>query len=305
MSGNWTASGDSLSRSISNDVRRDDVPGKKRVTRRLNIGATGAVRALAFHALAVALVFLFVNLFHVWRALGAAFGLAIRDALPWIVIVGMAAVVGLLLSLRRWRTRVSWPWLAASVAACATGLVITNPAYPAERIHMPEYFLLACVVWLSIPASRRTSATPFLLLACAALYGIHDEFLQGLSSSRTFDPRDRFVNLCGAAGGIFAIVSFAGQRSLEARDMGVGAFAAVASALIGTALFAWTAGGYRNDILPFWTLLPVLAGAFWTVLASAHIAAPGDRTAAHAFAAVCIAFLFYPVLIYVTHLDFV
>jgi len=269
---------------------------------RMSIG--GGVCAVAVHVLAVALVFAFVNLFSVWRALGEALGLGVRDALPWIAVAGMAAAAIALLSLRRWQMRVSLPWLAVSVIVCAAGLAIADPDFPAKRIHVPEYFLLTCVVWLSVPARSRTRVTPFLLLACAALYGVHDEFLQGLSPNRTYGLRDMCVNLCGAAGGTFALMSLAGPPASQTGGARAGALTAVAAALIGAGLFAWAATGYRNDILPFWALLPVLAGAFWVALAARQLPGPGDRTAAYALAAVCVAYLIYPVLTHVTLLDF-
>lgn len=264
---------------------------------------SGAARAVAVHAVAVVLVIAFVHTFYIWRMLGDAYGLAVRNAVPGVVVAVMAAGLIVLLFTGRWRKRVSWPWLAASAAVCAAGLALADPAFPAKRIHVPEYFLLSCVVWVSVPARLRTRATPLLVLVCTTLYGMHDEFLQGLSPSRTFGLPDMIVNLCGAAGGTFALLAFAGPLREEGQA-GPDLLAAVAAAIAGAALFAWAATGYRNDILPYWPLLPVLAGAFWTMLATGRISAPGDRMAARALAAVCLAFPIYPVLTHVTLLDF-
>ncbi|MEK9833192.1 MAG: VanZ family protein [Rhodospirillaceae bacterium] len=268
-----------------------------------------ALRVTGFHVVAVALVFVFVNLFSVWRSLGEAFGLGVRDALPWIAVGALVAVGVCLLSVRRWRMQVSWSCLVASALACAAGLAIADPDFPAKRIHVPEYFLLASVVWLSVPARLRTPATPVLVLACAALYGVHDEFLQGLSPNRTYGLRDMLVNLCGVAGGTFAFTAFGGVPRSNAvshhqAGLGPGALAALAASLAGAVLFAWAATGYRNDIVPYWSLLPVLAGAFWTVLAAGRLARPGDRLTMLALSAICMAFLIYPVLTHVTRLDF-
>lgn len=268
------------------------------------IGRAVVLRAVAVHAVAVALVFLFVNLFSVWRQLGETLGITVRDALPWIAVCLMAAAAIALLSIRRWRMRVSWPWLAASVVACAAGLAIADPDFPAKRIHVPEYFLLACVVWMSVPGRLRTSATPFVLLACAALYGVHDEFLQGLSPNRTYGLRDMLVNLCGAAGGTFGLLAFAQPAPVGRGRAGAGPVLAVCSVLGGAALFAWAATGYRNDILPYWALLPLLAGTVWVCLAAGQFESPADRLSARALAAFGIAFLIYPVLTHVTLLDF-
>ena len=263
-----------------------------------------AVRAVALHAIAVVLVFLYVNLFSVWRKLGETFGLSVRDALPWIIVSLLAALAISLLSMRQWRMRVSWPWLAASVIACSAGLAIADPDFPAKRIHVPEYFLLACVVWCSVPRRLCTTVTPFLVLACTALYGMHDEFLQGLHPNRTYGLTDMLVNLCGAAGGTFALLSFARPLPKGLGRFGAVLAFAVCSLLAGAILFAWAATGFRNDIIPYWAPLPLLAGAFWVSLVCGALADPGNRVCARTLASIAIAFLIYPVLTHVTHLDF-
>ena len=240
------------------------------------------VRALTVFTLAFAIVYGFVNTFVLWRAFGNMFGGGVRDALPWIVV----AVIGLAGGLFLWRrmrvAKISWLFLLPAILVAVIGLSITDPAFPGKRIHVPQYFVLALFVWLALPVRLRTSATPFLTLVATALFGIHDEFLQGFHPSRTFGLRDMTVNLCGASSGIFALLALSDSRPWRTwratafrTDKGV--VMALAACVFGACLLAWAATGYRNDLLPYWVVFPVLAGALWLAVTIEGLPNAGDR----------------------------
>ncbi|MBO6783712.1 MAG: VanZ family protein [Alphaproteobacteria bacterium] len=269
---------------------------------------TGA-RVLAVHAFAVLLVFAFVNTFAIWRAFGEIFGQTARDALPWIAMFLLALVLAFAVLRRKSVAQASWFLLAGAIGLAAIGLSITDPAFPSKRIHVPQYFMLAVVVWVALPARLRTWTTPLFTLLAAALYGVHDEFLQGLHSRRTFGLRDMTVNLCGAASGTLVMLAFLRGTRVEAGVNSTGSFpvtamVALAAAVAGAILMAWAATGFRNDLLPYWTALPVVVGGFWLMLEAERMPNPGDQYALRALAAICTAFLLYPVLTDVAHLDF-
>lgn len=267
------------------------------------------MRALTVFILAFAIVFGFVNTFVLWRAFGDMFGNGLRDALPWIAVATIGFAGALLLLLRKSTVKISWPLLAAALVVAAIGLSITDPAFPGKRIHVPQYFVLVFFVWLALPARLRTPATPVFTLVAAALYGIHDEFLQGLHPSRTFGLRDMVVNLCGAASGVFALLAFSTERRWSyagATPSGLLPIAVLAlgGCVLGACLLAWAATGYRNDLLPYWTVLPVLAGALWLALSLERLPHAGDRLSLRAIVAISTVFLLYPLMTNVAYLDF-
>ena len=267
------------------------------------------MRALTVFTLAFAIVYGFVNTFVLWRAFGNMFGDGVRDALPWIV-VAVIGLVGVLFIWRRKRVaKISWLFLVPAVIAAAIGLSITDPAFPGKRIHVPQYFVLALFVWLVLPVRLRTSATPLLTLIATALYGIHDEFLQGFHPSRTFGLRDMVVNLCGAASGVFVLLALSDSRpwrngKADAPRVDRGAAMALTACVLGACLLAWAATGYRNDLLPYWVVLPVLAGAVWLAVIVEGLPNAGDRVSLRGIVAISTVFLIYPLLANVAHLDF-
>lgn len=267
------------------------------------------MRALTVFILAFAIIFGFVNTFVLWRAFGNMFGSGLRDALPWILVAAIG-LAGALIFLRRKKVaNISRPFLAIAAVAAVIGLAITDPAFPGKRIHVPQYFVLALFVWLALPGKLRTPATPILTLVATALYGIHDEFLQGFHASRTFGLRDMFVNLCGATSGIFTLLAFSGERGWRNQGavkyaLAPGAVLALSGCVLGAWLFAWAATGYRNDLLPYWAILPVLAGALWLAVSLERLPNRGDRLSMRGIVAISTVFLIYPLLANVAHLDF-
>src|SRR3546814_2086056 len=106
------------------------------------------LRRTALHLLPVLLVAGFANAYEAWRFLGDLARPEIRGALPFVA-VGMAALVGAIVRPRRCAglaVREAFRgWIAAAAVAAAIGLAVADPAYPAKRIHVGEYMLLAIV----------------------------------------------------------------------------------------------------------------------------------------------------------------
>lgn len=273
--------------------------------------SNGPVRTFLFHILALFLVVAYVNTFALWREIGNIFGRGIRDGMPFIVVgvlvLGLAIYLGV--AAQRGKMSVAWPWLAAAVILAVVGLASTDPAFPAKRIHVPQYVILAIVLCFSIRAADRTALTLMLVFLAAAAYGVHDEFLQGLHPRRTYGLRDMFVNACGAGAGALLVraLSSGGRERLSAVAPAPprwGLVVALALAIGGVFLFANAGTAYRADILPYWTVLPALAGALALAVAAERLPLRGDRLAVRALVGLCLLYAIYPLVINVAFLDF-
>ena len=139
-----------------------------------------------FALLAIGLIPLFLETFAIWQWLqsilpppvlewlpiGLAVGLAI-GALAWSVsMVGRGLVAD-----SPWQRLA---WLGIGLASAVVALQLTDPDFPAKKIHLFQIALLALIV-------RRAYGTRLsgLTLAAASiitvgLLGVHDELLQGL-----------------------------------------------------------------------------------------------------------------------------
>jgi hypothetical protein len=269
------------------------------------------VRTFLFHCSALLLVVAFVHTFILWREIGNAFGRDIRNGVPLSVagVLAIAIAVFVGVNMRRGKFSVDWRWIAAAVIVAIVGLASTDPVFPAKRIHVPQYLILAVVLSFAIPRADRTSVTLWLVFLATVAYGVHDEFLQGLHPRRSFGVRDMFVNACGAGAGTFLVRALLPARSETGRADAAGSaqpklVAALLLVVGGVAMFAIAATAYRADILPYWTVLPALAGGLVLAVVAERLPARGDRLAVRGLVGVCVLYAIYPLVINVAFLDF-
>jgi hypothetical protein len=225
-------------------------------------------RALAWYALAVLLVVAYVNTFVLWRGLRADFGDGAALA-PWLLVGVLALGVAALWRFGPRRTAMVPTLLGAASIVAVAGMLLADPGFPAKRMHVPQYAMLGCVVWAAlrphVGGDRLVSATVLI----GGLFGIHDEFLQGLHPDRTFGLRDMAVNLCGVAAGALALAGLTGRPLARGRALRSPALVLVciAMAATGLALYLVAMAGLPVRPLPYWPAVPLLAGSF--ALASA------------------------------------
>jgi hypothetical protein len=220
-----------------------------------------------------------------------------------LTLAGMA----LLYHTRTARLRPQIPWLLAGVVLAGLALAVTDPAYPAKRIHVPQYALLALVLRRGLGGSmsgwRLTGFGALLTLA----FGIHDELIQGLHPDRSYGLTDILVNgLSGAAGSLMAHGSglFSCPGGIpEAPNSGFGIppgawLTAAGAGFLILALTAW-----RDAPPPIWLISPLLAGmAVWLRGRRPHD--PTVRIGLTAFVWTCFPMMLYPVLPHVSALVF-
>jgi hypothetical protein len=144
------------------------------------------------------------------------------------------------------------------------GLLLADPAFPAKRVHVFQYALLALVVRQAL--GGRIGGTALLAMAAlvAALLGVHDELVQGIRPERYFGLGDILVNsvsaLAGACLGAALSQSDDGRGTVTPR-----AWLAIGIALAGLAALIV---GLAQTPLPLWAWLPAplcLAASIWLV----------------------------------------
>lgn len=152
------------------------------------------------YLLAAALVALFVNTFDLWVWLLKVLGPERAMLVPFAVAGG----VFLWIAAEAWRRRrdgfVAWA-LGGAAALALLGLALPDPQFPAKRIHIPQYILLALVIRRGLAPHIEGGALVAMTALAGALFGLHDELLQGLHPRRTFGIADLEVNAIGALAG--------------------------------------------------------------------------------------------------------
>jgi len=256
---------------------------------------TQTLRPFVIYATAIILVIVYVNLFPVWQSLSA---LTAGKGLATVPIIA-ALALPLLLLIRRRR---QWLPVVLALGFAASGLLLADPLFPAKRIHVAEYMLLAALLRLAAPRSLGAWQRTMVAAMAGALFGMHDEMIQGLLPDRTFGLADLAVNACGAAAGALLGqgVSDDDAKSEERLLDLPWPFWAV---LAGAVLEAVALPAFRDRLLPLWSAAPILAAA------AACFVVPPPRSAAlrHVQALVvvlAVALALYPVVTHVAPLSF-
>lgn len=255
------------------------------------------------------LVSLYVNTFDIWRAIGRYFGSTARDALPILsLVLLLLGAFGMAAFRTRKRKSFSPAALGAAILVGAIGFFAVDPSFPAKRIHVFQYAVLAFLVWQIIPKHQHTVWTSTLVLVLGAVYGVHDEFLQGLHPKRTYGLRDMFVNLCGVGAGLLLIRAFSHHRPMTRRQgdvlPDVRSLVALVALLISIVLFAYAATGYRRDLMPIWTLLPLLSAGLLLSFTNRSEMRSGYRTIEQTIVFVSLLLSLYPIIVYVADFEF-
>lgn len=220
---------------------------------------------------------LFIQTFDVWQALALALG---PDNAALVPFAGFAALVAASLAGRR-RPRPPLP-LLCGLAAAGIALALTDPAFPAKRIHVAEYMLLAFVIRFG--AARIAAGLPLSVIVAVLtmLLGVHDELIQGLHPDRSFGLRDILVDgLAAAAGALLGHAPATGDQADNALPWTM----AMTLPLAGLALELWAVWAicvHDGDKAlavppPLWATAPVLGA----VLAALLLAPKGVGWPAH------------------------
>ena len=222
-------------------------------------------REAAWGGLALALAIAYGGAFTPWRWLTETLPASAAEAVPPALALVLFAA-----ALPRLRSG-GWAgvgWLVAAVALAVAGLLISDPAFAAKRVHVVQYALLALVV-RGMLAGRLSGATLVIATALtAALLGVHDELLQGLRPDRYFGLGDILVNgIAAAAGGCLGATLAGPQRGADGAPISAGGWAAIALALLALAIWLAALTRFGVGALPAWAWLALpLALLLWPLL---------------------------------------
>jgi hypothetical protein len=169
----------------------------------------------AWYFAAIVMVALMINTFDLWQAFASSAG-SIAVAGP--IVAALVALTGSAIVIYRQGNlrAIRFALIGSSIAVAAIGLALTDPQFPAKRIHVAEYIAVAWLVYRGLGrrlgGPRRAAAAVLI----ATLLGVHDELVQGLHTQRTFGVLDIVTNGLGAGAG--ALAALAMTTPLDAPD---------------------------------------------------------------------------------------
>ncbi len=225
---------------------------------------------LPYYILALAMVPVFVETFQIWQWLSGELGTNTAAIIPPAALVLVLTAFGArAIWLHRRGGSVGILALLAGAALAGACLALTDPQFPAKRIHVVEYILLSLVVRKALSFGLEGMALAAYSAVITLVLGVHDEMIQGLHPDRTFGLMDITVNgVSGVAGalmahglGIFGKPQTAPGAKTPAPPPEL-AFIAIGAAMLVVAL-----PSFKGMAVPWWTMTPLLgAGGLWFAL---------------------------------------
>ena len=269
------------------------------------------LRSLLSYLVCGLLVVCYVNLFVVWSWLDRLLGRGTTNILPIAVtFLVLAGIVLFVVRLRRKGISIQWAYVGAGVGLCLLALLVSDMRYAVKRIHVVEYLFLSLVLRYGMSWQLRGKRLLFFSFLATAIFGVHDELLQGVHPSRTYGLRDMVVNAASAAGGALIWHGAAlFQRDFQSSTgIKTGSYPTAMSfyilwlvAAIMALVIPLTA--YRYELIPYWPMLPLTAGlVFWSLYGPGF--APSSRHGLVVISWLSFLLLCYPVVINVASISF-
>jgi VanZ family protein len=151
------------------------------------------------------------NAIFVYRFIEARFGLVFAGKIPLVVVtlLGFGYVVYL------YRAKLGWKKVMYLVPCVVIALAIFRlEGNPNKHIHIPEYILMAWLVYAALEKDYRGKGILILVFILASMLGVVDELEQGIHPGRTYGWTDMLVNTSSALMGIFTILGLTNYHAI-------------------------------------------------------------------------------------------
>ncbi len=235
----------------------------------LQIQKRSQIESLGYCSLAAALMVIFMQTIGLWRWLTEELGKTGAMVVPFVVAV---VVFGVALAIRLYTgrsLRPRWSYLMVAAVVSTIALYIPDPQFPAKRIHVAEFLLLAFLIRRGF--CRWTDGIPLITLTaiCGIVLGAHDELLQGLHPDRRFGHTDIVVDGLASIAGALAghglkLYDNIPRRKVDWISPPLWALVLVAAGFIA---FLFPLPTFQELPLPLWTLVPLsITALMWYVL---------------------------------------
>ncbi len=171
----------------------------KRLTLFLN---KDLITALLWGLIAV-YVFMIPDAILVYRYIEKNFGLVFAGRIPAVLVVllGVAFIIYLRQTKRGLRNL-----LYLIPSALIVLVIFQSVDNPNKHIHIPEYVILAWLVYAVLSREYDGNGILILVFLCTSLLGVVDELEQGIHPGRTYGWIDMAVNGSSALIGVFTIL---------------------------------------------------------------------------------------------------
>jgi hypothetical protein len=170
------------------------------------------IPSLVLWLLIAILTFLLPDVIIIYRYIEANFGGSFAGKIPFfLVIVSGTGYIACLLLMKKSLKNLFYLLPCVVIV----WFIFTFQENPNKHIHIPEYVLLAWLVYAALSRDYRGSGILILVFVCTSMLGLVDELEQGIHPGRFYGLSDMLVNTSSALIGVFTIL---GLRRHSASD---------------------------------------------------------------------------------------
>ncbi len=163
-------------------------------------------------------------------------------------------------------------------SAVIAALIIRLEPNPNKHIHIPEYVLIAWLLYSVLSKDYQGGGIFILIWLCGSLLGVVDELEQGIHPRRFYGWSDMLVNSASSLIGIMTLIGVVGEARREWRwttglknyryALALLLFGVVAAIIMGVILFQVQTHEAFWGVYPVWLLagnILYLAGLLWAI----------------------------------------
>ncbi len=205
--------------------------------------------------LVVLYTFMLPDAIIVYRDIVGAFGQVAAGKVPLIIVVIVGFAYGLAVILSQKSIKNLLFLIPSGLIAFLIMKLVDNPN---KHIHIPEYVLMAWLLFAVLSRDYKGKGLFILIFIYATLLGVVDELEQGINPARFYGLPDMIVNSASALIGVFTIM---GLKNVIASDWAWASHLKEYKAFIGLGIF-----GFTGMVIMCAYLFRVQAsGKFWGV----------------------------------------
>lgn len=197
----------------------------------------------------------------VFQALTRHFSAQTAGNVPLVIITLLAvayAIAGLIMK------TIGRCIIILAVSAVIVFSIMAFEANANKYIHIPEYVLMAWLLYQAMIIDYKGRGILLLVLLCAAMLGVVDELLQGIHPQRTYGWKDMIIDAASSLIGILTLMgvkhrlkgdwAWIGQLKHYKAYLATVIFGTLASVFTCIYLFDVQARGSFDNIYPGWLL---------------------------------------------------
>jgi hypothetical protein len=203
--------------------------------------------------------FILPDVIVVYRAIVGFFGQDSAGKVPVLIVgtVGIAYVVAVLLSQKSLKNL-----LFLIPCGVITFLIMKLVSNPNKHIHIPEYVLMAWLLFAVLSKDYKGKGLFILIFIYASMLGVVDELEQGINPARFYGLSDMMVNSASAVIGVFTIMGLKKRFAIDwawathlkeyKGLLWLSLFGLIGAGIMCSYLFRVQASGAFSGVYPVW-----------------------------------------------------